>query len=351
MFEERKFSICMTKMHFRNAERKLERPLSRAIPCKSSPKWHHESDCEDGDHIWKDSTNGPCVPSQQGVEYSHPKKHENHTTDKGLNSMSQTLWYTSWFHMPQVMKIPDVRAAAGKDWERSRRSQHDIRERSRARRRFFWKHKETSPLRNMGHRSSEKCAVGTPIREVQRWSRVPWWHLKDDSGIWSVPWTGPISISSNARKVMNLFCKMTVWSQVQLEVESECPDVWIRLPRLTLLQSWANIEDSLVSWTKLVQSSISRIAIGERIRRSFVRTWMGENSESKRRVISLQYVGEWHKKWMERSRMSLPCGREWWKMWTLTNRHHFLTMYIGMYLTWMHAKWKMFSIFEDVWIT
>ncbi len=32
-------------------------------------------------------------------------------------------------------------------------------------------------------------------------------------------------------------------------------------------------------------------------------------------------------KWLERSRIWLPCGRNWWKMFTLTNKLHFLITY------------------------
>ena len=67
-------------------------------------------------------------------------------------------------------------------------------------------------------------------------------------------------------------------------------------------------------------SSISWIAVGETIRRSFTRTWMGEDSElgmyvcsSETRVISVSKCG-WHQKLRFKSRTRLPCGRNWWNV-------------------------------------
>ena len=42
-----------------------------------------------------------------------------------------------------------------------------------------------------------------------------------------------------------------------------------------------------------------------------------------------------HNGW--KSRIWLPCGRHWWKMWTLTNPHHSMTMY----------SWRMLGVNEN----
>ena len=65
------------------------------------------------------------------------------------------------------------------------------------------------------------------------------------------------------------------------------------------------------------------VVMGETIRRSFIRTWMGENTGLECMFVHrtpdhfCQYV------WMTlkmsgRSRIWLPCGRNWWKLWILT---------------------------------
>ena len=71
------------------------------------------------------------------------------------------------------------------------------------------------------------------------------------------------------------------------------------------------------SWTKLGRSPISWIAMGDTIRRSFVRTWMGGSAElgmdarsSETSVVSASICG-WPQKWLEWSRTWIPCGRNW----------------------------------------
>ena len=73
------------------------------------------------------------------------------------------------------------------------------------------------------------------------------------------------------------------------------------------------------SETKLVRSSFSKITMGDTVRASFIRPRMGESTELG------MYVRSSKTKWLERSRIWFPCGRNWWKMWILTNPHHFLT--------------------------
>ena len=97
----------------------------------------------------------------------------------------------------------------------------------------------------------------------------------------------------------------SAYTQVKLEnaprllkiPESECPDVWIRLPRHKWPKSWASIEDPVVPLERnFVQSSFSRIVVGKRIRRSFITTCMGESTKlmthvrsSETRVISVSF--------------------------------------------------------------
>ena len=74
-----------------------------------------------------------------------------------------------------------------------------------------------------------------------------------------------------------------------------------------MAQIMGKIEDPVgTSRTKLVRSSICRIAVGETIRRSFIGTWMGGNSElgmyvrsSKTRVLSVSICGRHQNVWKE----------------------------------------------------
>ena len=70
--------------------------------------------------------------------------------------------------MPQGMKNPDAKAAVDKKWKKL--------ETIPARRRLFWKHKETKKKVHFatdGHMSPQKWGVGTKITEIQRQSRPP----------------------------------------------------------------------------------------------------------------------------------------------------------------------------------
>ena len=60
--------------------------------------------------------------------------------------------------------------------------------------------------------------------------------------------------------------------------ETECPDVWIRLPH----PIWPKVKhwrSPGTSWTKLEWSPISWIVMWERIRKSFIRNWMGVKNQ------------------------------------------------------------------------
>ena len=53
------------------------------------------------------------------MESSQPEKHEDHIAGKGFTSMSHYN-LVPFFPMPQVMKIPDAKAAVDKDWKNTR---------------------------------------------------------------------------------------------------------------------------------------------------------------------------------------------------------------------------------------
>ena len=89
------------------------------------------------------------------------------------------------------------------------------------------------------------------------------------------------------------------------------------------------------SWTKLVWSPISLILVVEEVPGSSVGAWMGKKNRFGKGYLFIenkgyfcQYVWTTFKNGWERSRMWLPCGRDWWKTLVLENLHNFLTMYI-----------------------
>ena len=53
--------------------------------------------------------------TRQRLESSPPKDHEDHIAGKGHNSMTHYNLVHQFIPMPQAMKIPDAKAAVGKD--------------------------------------------------------------------------------------------------------------------------------------------------------------------------------------------------------------------------------------------
>ena len=46
------------------------------------------------------------------------KDHEDHIAERGFNSTIVTISCTSFFHVPQAMKILDAKAAVDKEWDK-----------------------------------------------------------------------------------------------------------------------------------------------------------------------------------------------------------------------------------------
>ena len=92
--------------------------------------------------------------------------------------------------------------------------------------------------------------------------------------------------------------------------KSECPDIWIRLfttHMAKIMGKHRRPSDS--SCAKFVRTLPCRIIVGNAVRRSSVRTSMGENpSWSGSKGYSWRYT-QMILKWLERNRIWLLCGR------------------------------------------
>ena len=115
--------------------------------------------------------------------------------------------------------------------------------------------------------------------------------------------------------------------------KSECPDVWIRLPRHKWPNSWAIIEDGTFR-TKLKLDTHWQDCCGKNNSRKFYWNLDGEKEPNwdclfvhRNQGIFLSVNVDDTKKWLERSRIWLPGGRNWWKTLILTNQLHFLITY------------------------
>ena len=71
--------------------------------------------------------------------------------------------------------------------------------------------------------------------------------------------------------------------------KSECPDIWIRLPRHKWPKSWSRMEDLVVPLeSEFVRSSFGRTVMGKAIRESSTGTRLGESSKIGN--VSIRYI-------------------------------------------------------------
>ena len=145
---------------------------------------------------------------------------------------------------------------------------------------------------------------------------------KDNSGSYAVfTEQGSSASQMTAAKIMDIISRLpgcdgqaadAVSAKTQVKMEdarkllkipnSECPDIWIRLPQ----HRWPTCmvqygRSSRSSWTESVRSSFGRTIRGKAIWENPIETWLGENSKlwmslctSWKRIILICVCG-WHK--------------------------------------------------------
>ena len=171
--------------------------------------------------------------------------------------------------MPQAMKIPAANADVDKEWEKLEkfpvwdkqvRNKSEVIDEARkeGRKVHFASLMDLSHLKNAELETKHQTYNG---RVVFRGDIV-----KDDSGSYAVfPEQGSSASQMTAAKVMDIKSRLpgcaiqaadavSAFSQVKMEdapellkiPKSECPDMWIRLPRHKWPKSWSNMEDPVV---------------------------------------------------------------------------------------------------------
>ena len=111
------------KLTMKAARRKLEVPMPAAMPCripiKSSGETHR--------NIGKRMTKYACVvdagestrPRLQGAGHKH---HQDHITEKGMNSITHHRFVHKFISMTQALKNPDAKAAVEQEWEKLKKN-------------------------------------------------------------------------------------------------------------------------------------------------------------------------------------------------------------------------------------
>ena len=213
-------------------------------------------------------------------------------------------------------------------------------------RRLLWKHEQTKRKSTLPHwwaNVTSKCGVGTQVTEVF----APGDIVKDDWSSCSFYWTGLSASQKTAAKIMDVIarlpgrdgqaaeCSICVYSGTIGGCSQIAQHSQIGMSRCWDTSSTtqnganhgANIEDPVVPLERNLYGPTHRPSVGKTIRRSW-KTWMGvPNWECmfvhQKQGLFCQYV--WMtSKWQENG---THVEKDDEKMWTLTNLHHFLTMY------------------------
>ena len=103
----------------KSARRKLEIPMSAAMPCKTPVNCRGETHR----NIGKRRTKFACVVgadegTRPRLEGAGHKPHEDHVTAKGMNSITHYSLVDKFIPMPQALKSPVAKAAVVKEWEK-----------------------------------------------------------------------------------------------------------------------------------------------------------------------------------------------------------------------------------------
>ena len=256
----------------KNARKKLEATLAPAVPCKTSKKSKNgETRSKTNDFTSKFA----CIletseSTRLRMEESLPKYHEDHIAGKGDSSLQHYNLVHKFIPMFQAIKIPAAKAAVDKEWEKLEkipawdltkvRSKKEVIDEARTKgaKVHFASLMDICHLKNADLETKHQKYKG---RVVLRGDIV-----KDDSGSYAVFTEQESSASQvTAAKVMDIISRLpgcagqaadavSAYSQVKMEdapkllkiPKSECPDIWIRLPRHKWPKSWSSMEDPVV---------------------------------------------------------------------------------------------------------
>ena len=201
---------------------------------------------------------------------SLPIHHEDHIAGKGDDSLQHYHFVHKFIPMPQAMKIPASKAAVDKEWEKLEkisawnltnvRSKKEVIDEARTKgaKVHFASLMDICQLKSAELEAKHQKYKG---RVVLRGNIV-----KDDSGSYAVfTEQGSSASQTTAAKVIDIISRLpgcggqaadavSAYTQVQMEdahklfktPKSECPDIWIRLPRHKWPKSWSSMEDPVV---------------------------------------------------------------------------------------------------------
>ena len=256
------------KETIKNARKKLETSVAPAMPCKIM------KNCGSGGSD-KSKTKLACIleaneSTRMRMGNSEPHHHEDHIAGKGENSLQHYNLVHKFIPMPQAMKIPAAKAAVDKEWEKLEKisawnltkvkSKKTVIDEARTAGAtvHFASLMDICHLKNAELEAKHQKYKG---RVVLRGDIV-----KDNSGAYAVfTEQGSSASQMTAAKIMDIISRLpgcdgqaadavSAYTQVEMEdahkllkiPKSECPYIWIRLPRHKWPKSWSSMEDPVV---------------------------------------------------------------------------------------------------------
>ena len=260
------------KETIKNARKKLETPMAPAMLCKMSKK-NKNGETRSKTNDFKSKI--ACILeasefTRLRMEESLPNYHEDLLQEKGDKSLQHYNLVHTLIPMPQAMKIPAAKAAVDEEWEklekipawdltkvRSKSQVIDEARRTGAKVHF-------ASLMDICHLKNGE--LETKHQNYKRRVVLRCDIVKDDSGSCAVfTEQGSSASQMTAAKVMDIMSRLpgcagqaadavSACTQVKMEdapkllkiPESECPDIWIRLPRHKWPKSWSSMEDPVV---------------------------------------------------------------------------------------------------------
>ena len=256
------------KEAIKNARKKLETSAALAMPCKIM------KNCGSGAPN-KIKTKLACIleanqSTRMRMGNSIPHHHEDHIAGKGENSLQHYNLVHKFIPMRQAMKIPAAKAAVDKEWEKLEKisawnltkvkSKKQVIDEARTSGGtvHFASLMDICHLKNAELEAKHRKYKG---RVVLRGDIV-----KDDSGSYAVfTEQGSSASQMTAAKIMDIISRspgcdgqaadaVSAYTQVKMEdahkllkiPKSECPDIWIRLPRHKWPKSRFSMEDPVV---------------------------------------------------------------------------------------------------------
>ena len=180
------------------------------------------------------------------LEGSPHKNHEDNIAGNGMNSLSHCKLAHKFIPMPQALEVPDAKAAVEKEWEQLEKIP-------------AW---QLTKVRNKNEVIAEARNEG---RKVHFASLMDICHLKSSESTFQ-KYKGRVALRGDIEKMSNGYhiktTRMRMSSSrrsfcshpgqngrctIVIEIsKSECPDIWIRLPRHNWPKSWSSMEDPVV---------------------------------------------------------------------------------------------------------